>query len=61
MTNHRQYFPKEANLWEVSREEIAFVMERLNHRPRKMLTFKTPHDIFVKSASTGSYCVALGS
>jgi len=49
------------DLREVSREEIAFVMERLNHRPRKILAFKTPHDIFVKSASTGSYRVALGS
>jgi len=49
------------NLRVVSREEIAFVMERLNKRPRKTLDFKTPHDIFVKSASTSSYRVALGS
>jgi IS30 family transposase len=45
----------------VLREEIAFVMERLNHRPRKTLAFKTPHDIFVKSESNGFTYVALGS
>ena len=45
----------------ICRVEIAFVMDRLNHRPRKMLAFKPPHDIFVKSESTGYYRVALGS
>ena len=40
--------------------EIAFVMERLNHRPRKMLAFKPPHDIFVKSESNGFARFALG-
>jgi len=49
------------NLREVSREELSFVMERLNHRPRKTLAFKTPHDIFVKSESNGFARVALGS
>ena len=57
----RQYFPKGMDLREVSREEIAFVMERLNNRPRKTLAFKTPHDIFVKSESNGFARVALGS
>ena len=42
----RQYFPKGIDLRKVSREEIAFVMERLNSRPRKTLAFKTPNDIF---------------
>jgi len=50
----RQYFPKGADLRVVSSEELAFVMERLNHRPRKTLAFKTPHDIFVKNYSTPS-------
>jgi IS30 family transposase len=45
----RQYFSKGANLREVSRGEIAFVMERLNHRLRKTLAFKTPQDIFVRA------------
>ena len=57
----RQYFPKGMDLREVSRDEIAFVMKRLNHRPRKTLAFKPPHDIFVKSESNGFARVALGS
>jgi IS30 family transposase len=57
----RQYFPKGMDLRLVSREEIAFVMERMNHRPRKTLAFKPPHDIFIKSESTGFARVALGS
>ena len=47
----RQYFPKGMDLREVSREEIAFAMKRLNHRPRKTLAFKSPYDIFVKCES----------
>ncbi len=57
----RQYFPKGMDLREVKREAIAFVMERLNHRPRKTLAFKTPYDIFLKSESNGFARVALGS
>jgi len=57
----RQYFPKGMNLREVSRGKIAFVMERLNHRPRKTLAFKPPYDIFVKCESNGFARVALGS
>ena len=47
----RQYFPKGMDLREVDREEIAFAMKRLNHRPRKTLAFKSPYDIFVKCES----------
>ena len=46
----RQYFPKGMDLRDVGMDELDFVMERLNHRPRKMLAFKPPHDIFVKNA-----------
>lgn len=42
----RQYFPKGMNLRDVTREQIEFVMDRLNNRPRKTLAFKTPNDIF---------------
>ena len=50
----RQYFPKETDLREVSSERIAFVMERLNHRPRKTLAFNSPHDIFQRNQLTSS-------
>jgi len=46
----RQYFPKGMNLKDVTREEIEFVMSRLNNRPRKTLDFKTPNDIFANES-----------
>jgi IS30 family transposase len=55
----RQYFPKASDLRGVSDENLAFVMERLNNRPRKTLAFKTPIDIFVKSESNKIARVAL--
>jgi IS30 family transposase len=36
----RQYYPKKADLCELSEEEIAFVMERLNHWLRNSLRSK---------------------
>lgn len=42
----RQYFPKKRNLAVVSAQEIAQAEYRLNHRPRKCLGFKTPHEVF---------------
>jgi transposase, IS30 family len=44
----RQYFPKKSDLRAVTREETTAVMRRLNHRPRKSLGFKTPHEVFFK-------------
>lgn len=57
----RQYVPKGADIRNFSRENIAFIMERLNHRPRKTLAYKTPHDIFVNTESDGFELVALES
>jgi hypothetical protein len=42
----RQFFPKHRKLEEVSDEEIALAQHRLNHRPRKCLGYKTPHQVF---------------
>lgn len=41
----RQYFPKGADLRQVSEQELQMVMDRLNHRPRKSLGFKTPFQV----------------
>ncbi len=38
----RQYFPKKSNLQEASNEKIKMVETLLNHRPRKLLGFRTP-------------------
>jgi len=44
----RQYFPKKSDLSTVTRKAIAMAMRRLNHRPRKSLGFRTPHEVFFK-------------
>ena len=55
----RQFFPKSRNLTSVSEEELAIVIESLNHRPRKTLGFRTPHEVFFDT--TTSFTVALTS
>lgn len=42
----RQYFPKGMDFSNITDEEIDFVMERLNNRPRKILGFRTPNQVF---------------
>ena len=42
----RQYFPKKRSLAHVSAKEIAHALSRLNHRPRKCLGYRTPHEVF---------------
>lgn len=45
----RQFLPKGTDLSKVSREELNMIVDTLNHRPRKRLGFKTPHQVFIKS------------
>jgi IS30 family transposase len=42
----RQYFPKRTDFADVSAEAIRDVADRLNHRPRKVLAFRTPNEVF---------------
>ncbi len=42
----RQYVPKGRYLSTLSHKELAMIQDRLNHRPRKRLGFKTPHEVF---------------
>lgn len=42
----RQYHPKSVNLKTVSTSNIQTTMDKLNHRPRKCLGYKTPHEVF---------------
>ncbi len=53
----RQYFPKKCSFATITEQEIEFVMERLNNRPRKCLGFKSPNQVFFNHSSV----VALGS
>lgn len=41
----RQYVPKKARLAGLSRYKIKRIEHRLNHRPRKSLGYKTPHEV----------------
>lgn len=42
----RQFFPKGTNFNRVSRAQINKVQNLLNDRPRKILDFSTPHEVF---------------
>lgn len=42
----RQYFPKKTPFDTVSDTDINFVTDRLNNRPRKVLGFRTPNEVF---------------
>ena len=42
----RHYFPKGSNLHKATPEEVQHATDRLNHRPRKCLGWRTPHEVF---------------
>lgn len=53
----RQFFPKAQDLRGVTDEQLTTVMDTLNHRPRKTLGYRTPHEVFFDT--TTSLTVAL--
>ena len=55
----RQFFPKDQDLRGLTDEQLATVMATLNHRPRKPLGYRTPHEVFFDT--TTSLTVALTS
>lgn len=42
----RQYFPKDRELRDVNPDELKEAVDRLNHRPRKLLGYQTPYEAF---------------
>ena len=42
----RQYFPKGMDFSKITEDDVQFVMDRLNNRPRKCLGMKTPNQVF---------------
>ena len=36
----------------LSDQQVHYIMDRLNHRPRKGLAFQTPHEILCKETGT---------
>ena len=44
----REYIPKKCEFDKISKKEIVNIQNRLNNRPRKVLGYKTPNEIFFK-------------
>jgi IS30 family transposase len=42
----RQYFPKGSSFTDITQERIQEVENKLNHRPRKTLGWRTPYEVF---------------
>ena len=42
----RQYIPKGTNFENITKQQIVEIENRLNHRPRKTLGWKTPYEVF---------------
>jgi IS30 family transposase len=43
----RQYIPKGKDIDDLSDEDVAKIIEKINSRPRKCLGFKTPNQLFL--------------
>lgn len=50
----RRYIPKGTDIRTVTPKALRTIQNRLNNRPRKVLGFRTPHEVF------SSYCKRLG-
>jgi len=42
----RQYFPKGSDFTAITEQDLQYVMDKLNNRPRKCLGMKTPNQVF---------------
>jgi IS30 family transposase len=47
----RQYLPKKSVFTDVTKEQITTIQNKLNHRPRKVLKYKTPYEVFMSEFS----------
>jgi IS30 family transposase len=55
----RQFFPKKMHFESITSADVKFAMHRLNHRPKKCLGFKTPHEVFSNLLHSSHSPVAL--
>lgn len=44
----RQFFPKGTRFSEIEEWELAWAVDLINHRPRKRLGYRTPHEVFME-------------
>jgi IS30 family transposase len=47
----RQYFPKGTDFSKITEEDLAVAVKKLNCRPRKCLSYQSPHEVFWKASS----------
>lgn len=45
----RRYFPKGMDFRAVTQKTLAEAVKKLNHRPRKCLGYRTPHEVFMEA------------
>ena len=57
----REFFPKKMSFASITNNDVALAMHRLNHRPRKCLGFRTPHEVFMEQLHSRHNVVALQS
>ena len=50
----RQYIPKKSDILSLPDEYITFVENEINNRPRKRFGFRSPNEIFLSLANSGS-------
>jgi IS30 family transposase len=46
----RQYIPKSCDFISISDVDVLWIMDRLNHRPRKCLAFRSPFEVFYEQS-----------
>lgn len=46
----RQYLPRNTNLENISNEDIYLIQEKLNNRPRKKLSYRSPNEVLKSGA-----------
>jgi len=47
----RRYIPKRSEFTDICNTEIMMIQNKLNHRPRKALGYKTPFEVFMNEVS----------
>ena len=47
----RRFLPKKTDIAKITKEQIKKIENRLNHRPRKCLNFKTPYEVFTSGVA----------